>query len=121
MPLDWWWPIRSFNSWSERSWGVGAGWGPTHVLVIALPRHTEQLGHAGDGVVCLLFVDQLVDHLLVSSGEESRGFAQDLAFLAQLGVLTAQPGQFGLVVAGGALLPAGVDLGLPDPVADGLR
>ena len=21
MPLDWWWPIRSFNSWSERSWG----------------------------------------------------------------------------------------------------
>lgn len=71
-------------------------------------------------MVCLLFVDQLVDHLLVSSGEESRGLARDLAFLAQLGVLTAQPGQFGLVVAGGAFCLAGIDLGLLDPGADGL-
>src|SRR5699024_3972889 len=52
--------------------------------------------------------------------EESRGLAQDLAFLAQLLVLAAQAGQLGLVVAGGAFLLAGVDPGLFDPGTDGL-
>jgi hypothetical protein len=52
-------------------------------------------------------------------GEENRGLVQDLALLAQLPDLTAQPTQLVALGGGEAVgAPAGVQVGLADPLAD---
>jgi len=57
---------------------------------------------------------------LALPGEEGRGFFEDFSLLQQGAVLTAQAPELLSLLGGQALALAGVDVGLLDPVVQGL-